>query len=169
MDEFMSMNNWGQGRPNAQFNLNDINDTILKTLMPNTGSPVPNMLQYGAPYSAPGMPSGGWGGGAPTPGAPWKTSNFWLGGTDDNGNQSIGAAMPMLQGANTLMEGFMGMKKYGLARDTFNQNKREFEMNHGNQVRTTNAQLEDRQRARVASNPGAYQSVDEYMAKHGVK
>lgn len=33
----------------------------------------------------------------------------------------------------------------------------------------TNASLADRQAARVASNPTAYQSVDNYMKKYGVK
>lgn len=32
-----------------------------------------------------------------------------------------------------------------------------------------NRNLEDRQRARVASNPNAYESVDSYMKKYGVK
>lgn len=33
----------------------------------------------------------------------------------------------------------------------------------------TNASLADRQNSRVASNPGAYQSVDAYMNKYGIK
>ena len=32
-----------------------------------------------------------------------------------------------------------------------------------------NSKLEDRQRARVASNPTAYESVDSYMKKYGAK
>ena len=34
---------------------------------------------------------------------------------------------------------------------------------------TLNTQMEDRQRARVASNPTAYQSVGDYMNKNGLK
>lgn len=47
-------------------------------------------------------------------------------------------------------------------RDVFNKN---YELNR----KQVNSQLEDRQRARVASNPYAYQSVDSYMNKYGVK
>ena len=47
------------------------------------------------------------------------------------------------------------------------QNKREFELNYAAQKQTTNASLEDRQRARVASNAGAYQSADAGGQRHG--
>jgi outer membrane murein-binding lipoprotein Lpp len=63
----------------------------------------------------------------------------------------------------------MGMKQYGLAKDTLAANKAQFERNFEAQRRTTNAALEDRQRARVASNPGAYQSVGDYMDQNQVR
>lgn len=68
-----------------------------------------------------------------------------------------------------LANAFMSMKQYGLAKDTFNENKRQFELNYGAQRDTTNTQLRDRQAARVASNAGAYQSVDDYMAQNRIK
>lgn len=55
-----------------------------------------------------------------------------------------------------------------LARDQLNFTKsswnKQFEANR----RTTNAALADRQAARVASNPGAYESQADYMKKYGV-
>ena len=73
-----------------------------------------------------------------------------------------------LGGASALMNGFMAMKQYGLAKDTLAANKEQFRLNYDAQKKTTNSSLEDRQRARVASNPGAYQSVGSYMAQHGI-
>ena len=74
-----------------------------------------------------------------------------------------------LGAANSAASMFMGMKQYGLAKDTLNENKRQFQLNYDAQKQTTNTALEDRQRARVASNAGAYQSVGEYMNTNGVK
>ncbi len=61
------------------------------------------------------------------------------------------------------------MKQYNLAKDTLNENKRQFGLNWDAQKATVNSQLEDRQRARVASNPSAYQSVSAYMDQNRIK
>lgn len=78
------------------------------------------------------------------------------------GNMAFGA----LGGIANL---YMGLQQLGVAKDTLAQNKAMFEKNYAAQKTTTNAALEDRQRARVASNPGAYQSVGTYMAQNGIK
>lgn len=70
--------------------------------------------------------------------------------------------------AQGLFNGYLGLKQYGLAKDQFAEAKRQFGLNYDAQRQTTNASLEDRQRARVASNPGAYQSVADYMSKYGI-
>lgn len=99
-------------------------------------------------------------------------SNYWMPdwlkgaiGTKDApgwGGMAIG-------GVGTLASAFMGMKQYGLAKETLAENKRQFELNYGAQKQTTNTALEDRQRARYASNPGAYVSPSAYMDQHGIK
>jgi hypothetical protein len=86
----------------------------------------------------------------------------------ENGIKNQGALAPMLGVAQGLGNAFLGMKQYGLAKDTFNENKRQFNLNYDAQRKTINTDLEDRQRARVASNPGAYQSVGDYMKQNGV-
>jgi len=63
---------------------------------------------------------------------------------------------------------YMGMKQYGLARDSFDEGKRRYNQDYAAQKTLTNGNLEDRQRARVASNGSAYQSVGDYMNKNGV-
>lgn len=78
------------------------------------------------------------------------------------GNMAFGA----LGGIANL---YMGLQQLGVAKDTLAQNKAMFEKNYAAQKATTNANLEDRQRARIASNPGAYQSVGAYMAQNGIK
>lgn len=63
---------------------------------------------------------------------------------------------------------YTGLRQLSLAKDSFNFNKDVTETNLANQAKLTNSQLEDRQRARIASNPNAYQSLSEYMDKNAV-
>jgi hypothetical protein len=71
--------------------------------------------------------------------------------------------------AKSGVNAFMGMKQFGLYEDAMQQARDQFNKNYAAQRATTNGQLEDRQRARIASNPGAYESVDAYMARNGIK
>lgn len=64
---------------------------------------------------------------------------------------------------------YMGMKQYGLAKEQLQFSKDAFNKNYAAQAKMTNSTLEDRQRARIAANPGAYQSVGDYMAKNGIQ
>lgn len=105
--------------------------------------------------------------GSPAAGPGWAGKAFGYKRAD--GTEVGGWAMPALVGAGVLKDGFMGMKQYGLAKDTFRQGKKEYEQNYDAQRRLTNAELEDRQRTRVASSPGHYLSVGDYMNKFGVK
>lgn len=83
--------------------------------------------------------------------------------------QNQGWGTPVLGAASGLLNAYMGMKQFGLAKDTLAEGKRQFGLNYDAQRTTTNSQLEDRQRARVSSNPGAYQSVGDYMAANSIK
>lgn len=97
----------------------------------------------------------------------WFNNSGFLG-KSENGITTQGwggAALGLAQG---LGNAWMGMKQYGLAKDQLAQSKKQFELNFGAQKKITNSALEDRQRARVASNPGAYESVGEYMKKNGI-
>jgi hypothetical protein len=49
------------------------------------------------------------------------------------------------------------------------ESKKQFSQQFGAQKQLTNSRLEDRQKARIASNPGAYESVGSYMGRYGVK
>lgn len=86
-----------------------------------------------------------------------------------NGQVQQGVLGTMIGGASALTNAYLGMKQYGLAKDTLKFNKEMFAKNFASQKSLTNASLEDRQRARVASNPGAYESVSAYMDKNGIK
>lgn len=92
-----------------------------------------------------------------------------LGYTNDKGVQQQGWGGLALGAASALGNTWMGMKQYGLAKDALKENKRQYNQNYAAQRTLTNSQLEDRQRARVASNPGAYQSVGDYMKQNGIK
>lgn len=94
---------------------------------------------------------------------------FWSMEGAFGGANGGGWASPAIAGASALMNGYLGMKQYGLAKDTLKENKRQFQLNYDSQKKLTNSRLQDRQQARVASNPGAYRSVGDYMKENGVK
>lgn len=69
-----------------------------------------------------------------------------------------------------LASAYLGWQQFNLAKDQLAQNKKIFNLNFANQAQSVNTQLEDRQRARVASSStGAYESVGSYMDKNAVK
>ena len=133
-----------------------------------------SMMQYRSPVPiTPSMPStvmpgntrGFWQGLGD-----WARSSGMLGYTDEKtGKTYQGWGGYALGGTQALMNAFMGMKQYGLAKKQLAESKRQFNLNYDAQRSTTNAQLEDRQRSRVAANPGAYQSVGDYMKQYGIK
>lgn len=73
-----------------------------------------------------------------------------------------------LGAASGLMNAYMGLQQLGLAKESLAFSKDSFNKQYTNQTKLTNANLEDRQAARVASNSGAYQSVGDYMNKNRV-
>lgn len=150
--------NWG--KPNPLLGSAGQSD-YMSTLFPTTAG-----LDMGGGDSGAGMGGGGgWGAGLNQ----WLNQSGMLGSTDANGIKSQGWGGMAMGAAQSLGNLWMGMKQYGLAKDTFNENKRQFGLNYDAQKKSTNSRLEDRQIARVASNPGAYQSVSDYMKKNGIQ
>lgn len=100
----------------------------------------------------------------------WLRTNGVIGQRDQKTGQMSdswgGLALGAAQGIGSL---YLGMQQYNLAKDALANSKFNAERNFQAQKSTTNAQLEDRQRARVASNSGAYQSVGDYMNQNGVR
>lgn len=95
--------------------------------------------------------------------------NSLFGGTDPTtGAVTGGWVSPLASIGSAVFGGIQGGKQLKLAQDQFKEGKRQFDMNFAAQRKTTNTQLEDRQRARVASNAGAYESVDSYLKKNRV-
>jgi len=89
--------------------------------------------------------------------------------TDKNGVTTQGVGNLALSAGAGLLNAYTGMQQYGLFKDQLNFQKESFYKNYEANKATVNTQLEDRQRARVASNAGAYDSVSNYMNKNGVK
>lgn len=137
--------------------------------MPTGGQ---NLYESGVP--------GGFSPAAPIPGvsapagpADWNTFQGAFGGQYKDASGAIlgqqGWVSPVLGAGSALVNAFMGMKQYGLYKDQLAESKRQFGLNYDAQRTTTNTALQDRQIARVASNPGAYQSVGAYMSANGIK
>ena len=96
----------------------------------------------------------------------WKQLLF--GKNNQDGTRDRGALMPMLNTFTGLASAYLGMKQYGLAKDSFKQNRREFGLNYDAQRQTTNAQMEGQARSRYSADPTHYATPDEYMDKHGI-
>lgn len=101
------------------------------------------------------------------------TKDFWLGSfNQQTGQRSMGAGGLALGAAQGLMNGWLGMQQLDMAKQQFGFQKDAFAKNWGAQKNTTNAQLRDRQEARLASRQGAstnpYQSVGDYMNQNGI-
>lgn len=104
---------------------------------------------------------------AAAPGMFSRQSMF--GGTDPSTGISTGGWAPVALGAGQAIFGALqGNKAMGLAEKQFQEGQRQFDLNFDAQRKTINTQLEDRQRARVASNSGAYESTDDYLRKNRV-
>ncbi|GEK52348.1 hypothetical protein [Vreelandella venusta] len=89
--------------------------------------------------------------------------------TDSSGIKSNGWGGMALGAASGLGSAYLGMKQYGMAKKQLSESKRQFDLNYGAQRQMVNTDLEDRQRARVASNPTAYESVGSYMDRNKVR
>lgn len=99
----------------------------------------------------------------PTPQTGWlgKTNN-WMSNNADLMKAGIGAVTGGI-GA------WQGMQQNKLIQKSMQQQAGQFREQMNLSKQNINRNLEDRQRARVASNPVAYESVDSYMKKYGVK
>lgn len=89
-----------------------------------------------------------------------------LGGTGDMSGLQMGQLG--LGGVNSLLNGYLGFQNLGLAKKQYQSQLDQFNKQWAANKKLTNASLADRQAARVASNPNAYQSVDDYMKKYGI-
>ena len=93
----------------------------------------------------------------------------WLQGTGfmgKDGQQGWGGLA--LGALNGIGSAYMGMKQYGLAKDSLQMQKDQFALNYGAQQKSYNTQLEDRQRARVAATGGSAESVESYVARNKI-
>ncbi|QFR59801.1 hypothetical protein VOWphi5012_017 [Vibrio phage phi50-12] len=88
---------------------------------------------------------------------------FWLGGENSMGVLPVGAQL-----FQTGLNAYTGLQGLNLAKEQLAFSKDAFNKNYANQVKLTNAQLRDRQEARYAANPNAYENPDKYMEENKV-
>jgi hypothetical protein len=134
----------------------------------DNGTGLLNFPGFGGGGSA-GAPvaSGGGGGGGLFSNLFSRQSMF--GGADQNSGMYTGGWAPVALGAGQAIFGALqGNKATKLAEDQFKEGRRQFDLNFNAQRQTINSQLEDRQRARNASNPTAYENTDDYLRKNRV-
>ena len=90
------------------------------------------------------------------------TANNWMSNNADLMKAGVGAVTGGI-GA------WQGMQQNKLIQKSMQQQAGQFHEQMDLSKQNINRNLVDRQRARVASNPVAYESVDSYMKKYGVK
>lgn len=109
---------------------------------------------------------------SPTTAITGNTGSIWDSFLQQNnaktGMASGGWGSAALGLASGLTNAWIGFNQYGLAKDQLAFQKDSFKKNYDAQRQTTNTALEDRQKARVAANPGAYQSVGTYMNENRI-
>jgi len=72
-----------------------------------------------------------------------------------------------LQAGSAMLNAYMSLKQYGLAKDQLKFQKDAFNKNYANQRSDYNRRLEDRQRARNAAGSG-HESTEDYLNKHRI-
>jgi hypothetical protein len=148
--DFMSqLNAGGTNTPSSFLNLGTTS-SVTDQVMQNSQSLIP-----GTTSSLP-MNTGS------VPGADTTEGGFNFLGEDGWGNLALG-------GINAGIQGYMGYKQLGLAKDQLDFQKKAFEKNYAAQRQTTNNQMRDRQRVRHADSGGRLASPEEYMSKNSVK
>lgn len=157
--DLMGMAQWGNqssGQTYRPFNLGNavLQQTAAPQIMANSPMDWINQVKNAPIGTQTPAQAGGWGG-------------FMEGLIGKNGQQGWGnMALGALQGIGGA---YMGMKQYGLAKDALAQSQNQFNLNYNAQRQSTNTQLEDRQRARVAATDGRAESVDSYMERNRIK
>jgi len=141
----------GSMKPNVPYGGIDLS-TFGGASQANGALGVPYKMDTGFSNMSPGS----------VPGADTTEGGFNFLGEDGWGNLALG-------GINAGIQGYMGYKQLGLAKDQLDFQKKAFEKNYNAQKQRTNTQLRDRQKRRYTENPGHYVSPDEYMSQNGVK
>ena len=118
-----------------------------------------NSAIQGQTYSALGLDSTG---AYQPPGATAGGLSNWM----SNNTDLLKAGIGLFTGGLGAWNGFQQNK---LMKESMAQQAGQFREQMDLSKQNINRNLEDRQRARVASNPNAYESVDSYMKKYGVK
>ena len=150
-----SMMDWGNSNAGSELRIGEL-----------AQAPITNAAFTGAGSAT---PQGFWGGIND-----WAKDSGFVGSKDAaTGMMTGGWGAPAMQGISSLVNGFMGMKQYGLSKKIFENNKQQFERNFDAQKGVTNSQLSDRQDrrnadARANGMTGTTSTAD-YMAKWGVK
>lgn len=129
------------------------------------GNSSPNYMNFG--YSSPSINPDVTAGIASPDNFDW--SKFMFGGQDTAGmktNGALGAGVGLLQAG---WGAYNGMQQLKLGKESLAFQKDAFNKNYAAQRQATNTGMQDRQAARVSANPGAYQSVGDYMNQNRIR
>jgi hypothetical protein len=181
--DYSSLGQYGSGRPLMEIpGVTTPGSTAMVPMSADRVLPSDRSFLYGdmgyggmgGGFSANPVPSSDsstWGAGSGLMGQfnSWLQESGALGSRLSDGTQMQGWGGLALGGLSSAANLFMGMQQYGLAKQQLAFQKDAFNKNYAAQRTATNSALEDRQRARVASNGSAYESVDSYMARNSIK
>lgn len=151
---------WMRGAPATQYSpaITTPNQNMLSSVS-QWGTPAPPPGQITTPTVNLGMKADGT---APT----WFDNFAGYGNAAGNNVAGWGGAgLSAITGAATA---FVGWEQMKTAKEQLKEQKKWANIDYQAQRKMVNSSREDRQRARVASNPGAYESVSGHMNKFAV-
>jgi hypothetical protein len=140
----------------------------LSSQMQDWGIPQPSADYFGMSGSADGTGLAGLGGGS-NPAGDFTMMQKMFGGAQADGTATNGMVMPALNTLTGVAGLWMGKQQLDLAQKSLRENRRQFGLNFNSQAKNYNSRIEDRQRARNASNStGVYESTDSYLQKNKI-
>ena len=151
---------FGQSPPTVANSLQGMQ--YSNTPMPTVGN-MGNMLN---PQGQPGMLNFGQGSPSLAGGGAAGGGSWWDNILGDKGSNTLGWGKGLLDTATGVGNLWLGGQQLKLGKQALKQDYRKWKTDTNNQVTLTNADLSARQDARVASNPGHFQSTAAYMEQN---
>ncbi len=98
----------------------------------------------------------------------WLKNSGFLDSTDTaSGIKTQGWGAPALGAAEGLANSYLAFQQYGLAKDTLNENRRQFQLNFDQQKALTDRSIQRQDTALASANPNNYSSLEDYYSRNG--
>ena len=102
----------------------------------------------------------------------WLQDSGFFRQTAEDGSTSGGWGTDSINALSGIGSAWLGLQQYRLAKDSFKENRRRFDLNYNNQVQAYNTNLQERERARLAAagvnGNDRVAALSSYMKSNGI-